>query len=114
MAISSVDGLNQRSLPDEHLIDVQEDVAALNNHSLDGQILSNVFCLTHLVEQGWQCNSLKYFGFFLDCPVGHLKIFLESRLKLHGGVWVKMWRDTNFQPIQMSFDHPSEAPKLAN
>ena len=64
MAISSVDGLNQCPLPDEHLIDVQEDVAALNNHSLDGQILSNVFCLTHLVEQGWQCNSLKYFGFF--------------------------------------------------
>ena len=65
MAISSVDGLNQCPLPDEHLIDVQEDVAALNNHSLDGQILSNVLCLTHLVEQGWQWNSLKYFGYFL-------------------------------------------------
>ena len=74
MAISSVDGLNQCALPDEHLIDVQEDVAALNNHSLDGQILSNVLGLTHLVEQWWQWNSLKYFGYFfgLSSPVRFL------------------------------------------
>ena len=45
--------------------------------------------------------------------VGHPKFFLENWNKLHGGVWAKMWLDTNFQPIWMSFDHASEAPKLA-
>ena len=45
--------------------------------------------------------------------VGHPKFFLESRLKLHGGVWAKMWLDTSFQPFRMSFDYASEAPKLA-
>ena len=45
--------------------------------------------------------------------LGHPNFFLESRLKLHGEVWAKMWLDTNFQPIRMLFDHASEAPKLA-
>ena len=45
--------------------------------------------------------------------LGLANFFLEKRLKLHGEVWAKSCLETNFQPIQMSFDHPSKAPKLA-
>ena len=41
------------------------------------------------------------------------QIFLENWDKLHGEVWAKSCLETNFQPIRMSFDHPSEASKLA-
>ena len=41
------------------------------------------------------------------------QIFLENWNKLHGQLWAKTWLDNNFQPIWMSFDHASEAPKLA-
>ena len=40
------------------------------------------------------------------------QIFLENWDKLHGEVWAKACLETNFQPIRMSFDHPSEASKL--
>ena len=40
------------------------------------------------------------------------QIFWDCRLKLHGEVWAKFCLDTNFQPIQKSFDHVYEAPKV--
>ena len=38
-----------------------------------------------------------------ECTLGQPKFFSESRLKLHGEVWVKSCLDTNFQPIQSIF-----------
>lgn len=37
------------TLPDEGLAGVQQDVAALHNHSLDGQVLADVLRVAHLV-----------------------------------------------------------------
>ena len=51
--------------------------------------------------------------YFSVLPISPAQIFLENWDKLHGEVWAKSCVETNFQPIQMSFDHPYEAPKLA-
>ena len=40
--------LNQGSLSDEDLVDVKENVAALDNHAFDGQVLPNVLRFTDL------------------------------------------------------------------
>ena len=37
------------TLSDESLISVEQDVAALNNHSLNWQVLANVFCFANFV-----------------------------------------------------------------
>ena len=47
------------------------------------------------------------------CTIGQANFFLENWDKLHGEVLAKSCLETNFQPIRMSFDHPSEASKLA-
>lgn len=41
--------LQQGSLPHEHLVHVQQDIAALHNHPLYGQVLPDVLSLGHLV-----------------------------------------------------------------
>ena len=53
--------------------------------------------------------SLKDKGY----PLGQPNFFFDFRLKLHGEVWAKSCLETNFQPIRMLFDLPSEASKLA-
>jgi len=36
-------------LPDEGLVDIEENVAALDDHALNGQVLSDVFRLAHFI-----------------------------------------------------------------
>ena len=40
--------LNDSALSDEHLVDVEEDVAALDDHPLDGQVLPDVLSVRDL------------------------------------------------------------------
>ena len=40
--------LNDGALPDEHLVHVEEDVAALDDHPLDRQVLPDVLRVAHL------------------------------------------------------------------
>ena len=40
--------LNDCALPDKHLVDVEEDVAALDDHPLDRQVLPDVLRVAHL------------------------------------------------------------------
>ena len=54
--------LNECSLANKHLVDVEQDVAALDDHPLDRQILADVLRLGHLQQNGnitGQCY-LKY------------------------------------------------------
>ena len=51
-AIFILRDLNEGSLANKHLVDVEQDVAALNNHPLDRQVLANVLRLGHLQQNG--------------------------------------------------------------
>lgn len=42
--------LDEGSLADKHLVDVEEDVAALDDHPLDGQVLADVLSLAYLAK----------------------------------------------------------------
>ena len=53
--------LNEGSLANKHLVDVEQDVAALNNHPLDRQVLADVFRFGHLQSNGNIYKSVKYF-----------------------------------------------------
>ena len=46
------------------------------------------------------------------CTVGQPKFFWDFRLQLHGEVRAKTCLETNFQQIQKSFDHVTEALKV--
>ena len=68
-------------------------------------------CKTCFHKSLWQVR--KQMIWLGQYPLGLAKFFLENWDKLHGEVWAKSCLETNFQPIRMSFDHPSEASKLA-
>ena len=61
------------------------------------------------IEMKWNLVEIRPTAWVL----GLAKFFLETRLKLHGEVWAKSCLENSFQPIWISFDHPSEASKLA-
>ena len=44
--------LNEGSLANKHLVDVEQDVAALDDHPLDRQVLADVLRLGHLQKNG--------------------------------------------------------------
>ena len=64
--------LDQGPLPHEHLVNVQQDVATFHNHSLYGQVLSDVFCF-------WNLNIM------FIVPLFYLKT-LSSWLKVYESV----------------------------
>ena len=43
--------LYERPLPDESLVDVEQDVAALDDHALDREVLADVLGLANLVKK---------------------------------------------------------------
>ena len=58
--------LNDCALAHKHLVDVEEDVAALDDHPLDRQVLANVLRLGHLQQNGnITGQSFKYLKYML-------------------------------------------------
>ena len=53
--------LNEGSLANKHLVDVEQDVAAFDDHSLDRQVLADVFRFGHLQSNGNINKLVKYF-----------------------------------------------------
>lgn len=45
------------TLSDKRLIDVQQDITALNDHPLYGQVLSDVLCFTYFIMHNLQNNT---------------------------------------------------------
>ena len=67
--------------------------------------------LFYLFCQNW--FDINSFIFIHTSIVGQPKFFWDFCLYVHGRRLAKSWLDTNFQPARTSFDHASEAPKLA-
>ena len=68
--------------------------------------IHHIYCTFHSLR----CKQF-ITGAHMDTRPG--QIFMKNWDKLHGEVWAKSCLEPIFQPIRMSFDHPSEAPKLA-
>ena len=60
-AMGQLTHLNEGSLANKHLVDVEQDVAAFDDHSLDRQVLADVFRFGHLQSNGNINKSVKYF-----------------------------------------------------
>ena len=72
--------LNQSSLSDKDLVDIKENVTSFHNHSLNCQILPNIFCLADLIK-----NKTALKGDWLkkvyDCTTVSIKILLNQPLR---------------------------------
>ena len=60
-AMGQLTHLNEGSLANKHLVDVEQDVAAFDDHSLDRQVLADVFRFGHLQSNGNINKLVKYF-----------------------------------------------------
>lgn len=55
--------LSELTLSDERLAGVKEDLAAFYDHALNGQVLPDVLCLTHLVMHDSRGREVGLFTF---------------------------------------------------